>query len=263
MTSPHVDPVIAQLFSLHGQVALITGARRGIGWAVAQLLARAGAHVVLNDLNEADLQPKVDELRALGLKASASAFDVTDHAAVKAAVDAVAHEHGAVDIVVNNAGNQNRKPFTDFTPAEWDAIQRVHVTGTFNVTQAAARHMIAKGSGRVIMMSSLSVAASRSTLSAYATAKGAVTTLMRELAFELGPKGITCNAVAPGFLDTEFTAALVQDEEFSGWVKNRVPLGRWGLPEDIAPAILFLVSPAGRYVNGALLNVDGGVLCSL
>ena len=262
MTHP-VDATIAHLFSLHGQVALVTGARRGIGWDVARLLAKAGAHVVLNDLNQADVQPKVEELTAMGLKASASAFDVTDHAQVRAAVDGIAGAFGAVDIVVNNAGNQNRKPFTDFTPEEWAAIQQVHVTGTFNVTQAAARHMIAKGSGRIIMLSSLSVAASRSTLAAYATAKGAVTTLMRELAFELGPKGITCNAVAPGFLDTEFTTALVQDAEFSSWVKKRVPLGRWGRPEDIAPAILFLTAPAGGYVNGALLNIDGGVLCAL
>jgi gluconate 5-dehydrogenase len=151
MTFP-IDLTIAQLFSLHGQVALVTGARRGIGWEVARLLAKAGAHVVLNDLGEADLQPRIDELKALELKASASAFDVTDHAKAKAAVDAIANEFGAIDIVVNNAGNQNRKPFTDFTPEEWAAIQQVHVTGTFNVTQAAARHMIAKGSGRIIML---------------------------------------------------------------------------------------------------------------
>lgn len=258
-----MDPGIAQLFSLCGQVALVTGARGGIGWATAQLLAKAGAHVVLNDLKQAELQEKVNELTALGLKASASAFDVTDSLQVSAAVDAIASALGGIDIVVNNAGNQNRKSFIDFTPEEWSAIQQVHVTGTFNVTQAATRHMITKGSGRIIMLSSLSVVASRSTLSAYAAAKGAVTALMRELAFELGPKGITCNAIAPGFLDTELTTALVQDTEFSGWIRKRVPLGRWGSPGDIAPAILFLTSPAGSYVNGALLNIDGGLLCGL
>jgi gluconate 5-dehydrogenase len=255
--------MIGDLFSLKDKVALVTGARRGVGWAVAQLLARAGAHVVLNDMVAADVAQRVRELEDMGLKASGCVLDVTDHAAVKEAIDDIVDKHGALDIVVNNAGNQNRKPFIAYTPEEWDAIQRVHVTGTFNVTQAAARHMVKRSFGRIIMMSSLSVAASRSTLAPYATAKGAVTTLMRELAFELGPHGITCNAVAPGFLDTEFTTALVQDPEFSGWVQKRVPLGRWGRPEDIAPAILFLTSPAGAYVNGALLNIDGGVLCGL
>jgi gluconate 5-dehydrogenase len=258
-----MDATIADLFSLQGKVALVTGARRGIGWEVARLLARAGAHVVLNDMVADGLAARVSDLEAMNLKASASLFDVTDHAAVKSAIDSIVAQHGGIDIVVNNAGNQNRKPFVDYSPEEWASIQQVHVTGTFNVTQAAARHMVAAKFGRVIMMSSLSVAASRSTLAAYATAKGAVTTLMRELAFELGPQGITCNAVAPGYLDTEFTSALVQDAEFSNWVKKRVPLGRWGRPEDIAPAILFLTSPAGSYVNGALLNIDGGILCGL
>lgn len=257
------DLSIADVFSLQGKVALVTGARRGIGWAVVQLLARAGAHVVLNDVHEAELQEKVHALQALGLSASSSVFDVTDHAAAKAAIDQVVAQHGSIDVVVNNAGIQNRKPFVDYTPEEWAALQQVHVTGTFNVTQAAASHMSRKGFGRIIMMGSLAVTASRATLAPYAAAKGAVTALMRELAYELGPKGITCNAIAPGYIDTEFTHALVQDPEFAGWVGKRVPLGRWGKPEDIAPAILFLASPAGNYVNGTVLTIDGGILCGL
>ena len=256
-------PDLQQLFSLHGQVALVTGAQRGLGWEIARHLAAAGAHVVLNDLRDAGIAERAQDLRKAGLRASHHAFDVTDGTAVRAALDHLVAELGRVDVVVNNAGIQNREPFLEFSEAEWQALQDTHVRGAFHVSQAAARHMVARGYGRILMLGSLAVTAKRAPLSAYAAAKGALTSLARELAWELGPKGITCNVIAPGYIATEFTRALTEDAAFTGWVQQRVPLGRWGTPQDIAPAALFLVSPAGAYINGACLTVDGGVLCGL
>lgn len=251
------------LFSLQGRVALVTGARGSLGWAFSELLAQAGAHVVINDLDAQSAQAGADELTARALKASACAFDVTDHEGVRAAIDGIALAHGALDILVNNAGIQNRKPFVDYTAAQWNAVVQTHVGGTFNATQAAARHMIARGYGRIIMIGSIASRSVRSTFAPYSASKGAMSALTHELAAELGPKGITCNAIAPGFLATNLTQTLVNDKEHSAWVTSRVPVGRWGTPADIAPAVLYFASPASAYVNGAILTIDGGILCSL
>jgi len=263
MAPTMIDMHLSELFSLKGKVVLVTGGRRGIGWEIVRTAAAAGAHVVVNDIVEDDLEDRLDELRSKGFSLSTSVFDVTIHEAAQSAVDGIVRAHGSLDILVNNAGNQNRKAFVDYKPEEWESIQKTHVTGGFNVTQAAARHMTRNGFGRIVMMGSLAVTAFRSTLAPYAAAKGALTSLTKELAYELGPQGITCNAIAPGYIATEFTSSLVNDPDFSGWVNGRVPLGRWGSPQDIAPAVLFLVSPAGRYINGAVLNIDGGILCGL
>ena len=254
---------VAELFTLKGRVLLVTGARRGLGWEVAQLAASAGAHVVLNDIDVEAVEARVAELQSEGLSASASAFDVTDHAVVRRSIDAIVEALGSIDIVVNNAGIQNRKSFVDYAPEEWEAIMRVHVTGSFNVSQAAVRHMARKKFGRIVMVSSVVATSVRGTLGPYAAAKGAIASLTRELAQEFGPQGITCNAIAPGFLATEFTSAMVENAEFCGWIEKRVPMGRWGLPGDVAPAVIYLASAAGAFVNGAVLTIDGGLLAGL
>jgi len=252
------------LFSLEGKVAIVTGSGRGLGWGIAQLLAKAGAVVVINDLDAAAVGARVEQLKAQGLKADASAFDVTKHDVVRHAIDAVAAKHGSVDIVVNNAGIQNRKPLVDYLPEEWDALQQTHVGGTFNVTQAAVRHMIAGGrGGRIVNLGSIATLSSRVPLAAYAAAKGALTAVTHAWASELGRHGITCNALAPGFMATEFTKSLTENDEFTSFIKARVPAGRWGTPDDIAPAVLYLVSPAATYVNGSVLRIDGGTLSYL
>lgn len=257
----NIGGCLEELFSLEGKVAIVTGSARGLGWGVAQLLAKAGATVVVNDLDAKTVDGRAAELREQGLEADAAAFDVTMTAEVHAAMDRVVEKHGSIDIVVNNAGIQNRKSLVDYSPAEWDALQNTHVGGTFNVTQAAVRHMIKAGTGgRIVNLGSIATFSTRTPMAGYAAAKGALTAMTHALASELGRHGITCNAVAPGFMATEFTRTLTENQDFSSYVKTRVPVGRWGAPNDIAPAVLFLVSPAASYVNGAIVRIDGGTL---
>ncbi|WP_157961971.1 SDR family NAD(P)-dependent oxidoreductase [Acuticoccus kandeliae] len=255
---------LEKLFSLDGKVAVVTGSGQGLGWGIADLLAKAGATVAINDLDPKTVDRRVGQITDQGLKATPLPFDVTDHAAARTAIDSLADRHGSVDIVVNNAGIQNRKPIVDYLPHEWDALQQTHVGGTFNVTQAAARHMIAGGrGGRIVNLGSIATLSSRVPMAAYAAAKGALTAVTHALASELGRHGITCNALEPGFMATEFTKSLTENEEFSAFVRTRVPAGRWGTPDDIAPAVLYLTSPAASYVNGTILRIDGGTLSYL
>lgn len=247
-------------FTLKGRVALVTGSARGIGWGIARGMAEAGAHVVLNDLRGDVLEPRLEELRAAGLQGSACAFDVTDEAAVAAGVERIVAERGRVDILVNNAGIQKRKRFADFGYDEWRAVIDTHLNGAFLATRAVLPHMTANRFGRIIMIGSIAVQAPKAQIPAYAAAKGGVTSMVRALAVEVAPLGITCNAIAPGYIATEFTRVLHTDEAFTGRLMERVPAGRWGLPQDIAPAAVYLASAAGAFVNGSVLTVDGGFL---
>jgi gluconate 5-dehydrogenase len=249
------------MFSLAGRVALITGSARGIGWGIAQAVAASGAHVVINDLDEAVVAGRAQELRAAGFLASHAAFDVTDEAAVTAGVAAISAERG-VDILVNNAGIQRRKEFREFIYADWRAVIDTHINGAFLVTRAVVPGMIERRFGRIVMIGSIAVQQPKPAIAAYATAKGGLTSMVRALASELGQHGITANAIAPGFIATEFTSALQADEAFTKSMLARVPSGRWGLPGDLAPAVIYLASPAGAFVNGSMLTIDGGFLAS-
>ena len=249
-----------QTFSLSGRVALVTGSARGIGWGMARAMAEAGAHVVLNDLDPAALAPKLDELGAAGCKGSARAFDVTNEAAVAEGIGSIVAEHGRLDILVNNAGIQKRKRFVDFAYDEWRAVIETHLHGAFLCTRAAIPHMTANKFGRIIMIGSIAVQSPKAEIPAYAAAKGGLTSLVRALAIELGPLGITCNAIAPGYIATEFTRVLHGNPEFTAKLMERVPTGRWGRPDDIGPAAVYLASDAAAFVNGSVLTVDGGYL---
>ncbi len=251
------------MFSLEGRVAFVTGASSGIGWGIAQGLAEAGAHVVLNARNKERLQLRRDELAAAGFGASIADFDVADHAAGEAAIERVVAERGRCDILVNNAGMPLRQPAIETKLADWQRILDVHLTAAFTLSQAAARHMIGRRSGRIINIGSIMGAIARPSVSAYCAAKGALAALTRALAVELGPHGITVNAIAPGFIETEMTASLVKDKAFYDYGCRRTPLGRWGIPADIAGPVLFLASGAAAYVNGAVLTVDGGMTIAL
>ena len=256
-------PNIQKTFSLDGKVALVTGASRGIGWATARAMADAGARVVLNGRRAESLEARCRELHADGFAAEAAAFDVADAAAAEKGVKEVVARHGRLDVLVHNAGNVHRAPLVDFPLEEWRNLIDTHLTGGFVLAREAARHMVERGSGRIIITSSIIALLARPTIPAYVAAKGGLTALTRALAAELGPKGITCNAIAPGFIITEMTTELRRDQAFIDFVNRRTPLGRWGEPEEIAAAALFLASDAASYVNGHLLVVDGGVTASL
>lgn len=254
---------LAQTFGLQGRTALITGSARGIGLAIATALGHAGARVVINDLHAPVAEDAVHALLAEGIAARTACFDVADMAAVQAAAQALDNADWSVDILVSNAGNQNRKALVEMSRPEWQHIQDVHVGGAFNCTRVFLPGMCARGFGRVVMTSSVSGQSTMPLIGAYSTAKAALGAMARAIAVEYGARGITANAIAPGFVRTDFTAGLQQREGFEDFLKQEVPQGRWATPEDIAPVVLFLVSSAAAYVNGQTLAIDGGLLAQM
>ncbi len=251
------------MFRLDGKVALVSGASRGLGWAMAQALARAGAHVVLNGRDEAALAARAGELAGTGLKAEAAAFDVTDTDAAAAAVRALAARHGRLDVLCANAGIQHRSPIVDFPLADFERVIDTNLTAVWALAKEAARVMVPARRGRVVITGSMTAIAARPTVSAYIASKGAVHALTRALAVELGPHGVTVNCIAPGYFGTEMNTALVNDAAFSAWVTGRTPVGRWGRPEEIGAAALYLASDEAAFVNGHVLVVDGGFSAAL
>ena len=251
------------MFSLAGKVALVTGASRGLGWAMAQSLANAGALVILNGRDRATLEPRVKELESAGLRGEAAAFDVTDEAACRGCIQSALARHGRFDILVANAGVQHRKPITEFELADFERVMRTNTTAVWLLARESARVMIPRKSGRIIMTGSMSAFMARPTVSAYVASKGAVHAFTRQLAVELAPHNITVNTIAPGFFATEMNTALIQNKEFSDWVCKRTPAGRWGKVEEIGPAAVFLASDEASFINGNVLTVDGAFGASM
>ena len=251
------------MFDLSSKVALVTGASRGLGWAMAEALATAGATVVLNSRDKVALEARRDQLVAAGKKAEVAVFDVSDEATVVAAVADIARRHGRLDIVVANAGIQHRKPLTEFETADFKRVMDTNLTAVWMLAREAARVMIPAKRGRIIVTGSISAIAARPTISAYIASKGAVHALTRELAVELAAHGITVNAIAPGYFATEMNTALIENPEFNGWVCKRTPAGRWGRPEEIGPPCVFLASDDASFVTGHVLVADGGFTASM
>ena len=247
-----------KLFDLTGKTALITGSSQGIGYTLAEGLAAAGAQIVLNGRSEAKVVKAAEALGGVPL-----VFDVTDHGAVRAAVDGFEAQHGPIDILVNNAGMQHRTPLEDFDPADFERLMATNVTSVFNVGQACSRHMIARGAGKIINIASVQTALARPGIAPYVASKGAVANLTKGMATDWAPKGLNVNAIAPGYFDTELTAALVADPEFTAWISRRAPQGRWGQVHELIGAAVFLSSAASSFVNGQTLFVDGGMTACL
>ena len=251
------------LFDLSGRVALVTGAYRGLGFSIARGLAQAGATVILNGRKPDELAKAAKMLTDAGQKADVAAFDITDRAAIGAAVGAILAKHGAIDVLVNNAGIQRRGPLVDFPQKEWDEIIATNLTAPFVVSQAVLPGMIAKKRGKIIHIASLMSELARPTVVPYTAAKGGVRQLTRGMAVELAPMGIQVNAIAPGYFATEMNRALIDNAEFNAWVCKRTPAGRWGQPDELAGLAVFLASGASDYMTGQMLVMDGGMSVAL
>ena len=251
------------MFDLTGKVALVTGASRGLGWAMAESLAKAGAHVALNARDEQTLAARVTELAAQQLSAEACPFDVTDSDAADRCVADLARRHGRFDILVANAGINHRQPITEFELADFRRVLETNLTAVWVLCKAAAKQMAPRKQGRLILTGSISAINARPTVSAYVASKGAVHSLTKQLAVELARDGITANCIAPGFFATEMNTALVENQAFNDWVCQRTPAGRWGRLSEIGPAAVFLASDEASYVNGLVMTVDGAFTAAM
>jgi gluconate 5-dehydrogenase len=247
------------MFRLDHKVALVTGSTRGLGWAIARALANRGAHVVVTGRSPDEVAGRVAELAAAGGSASGRAGDLADLDDAVAGVDEIVERHGRLDILVNNAGMNVRTPLETFSRADWERVLLVNLDAPFALAQAAVRHMRVGGGGRIINIASIMGTVARPTIPAYVASKGGVEALTKALAVELAPAGITVNSVGPGYVATEMNTALIADPAFDSMVRTRTPAGRWGEPDEIAAAVVFLASDEAAYITGQKLIVDGGM----
>jgi gluconate 5-dehydrogenase len=248
-----------EIFSLKGKRALVTGSSQGIGLALAEGLARAGARIILNGRDLKRLETAKRELDAKGIKSSGANFDVTSEEEVGIAIDWIEREQGPIDILINNAGMQFRAQLEEFPLEKWRELMRVNVESAFIVSKAVAKGMIARKQGKIINISSVQSELGRPTIAPYTATKGAIKMLTKGMCADWARHGIQVNAIGPGYFKTPLNQALVDSPEFSSWLEKRTPAGRWGTTDELIGAAIFLASPASSFVNGHILYVDGGI----
>lgn len=247
------------LFDLTGKCALVTGASRGLGKHFALSLAAAGADVAVTSRTTESLDGTVEAIRAKGRRALPLALDVRDHANIQAAVAAVHAAFGKIDVLVNNAGCNIRKPALDVSWDDWNTILDTNLRGPFFVAQAVARHMVAAGRGRIINIGSVTSVAGYAGLGPYGASRGGIKQLTMSLAADWGPQGVTVNCLAPGWFKTSQNAVMYENPEWVKYLSDKIPLRRPGAMDDLTGALIFLSSDASAYVTGQTLLVDGGI----
>jgi len=251
------------LFDLKGRTALVTGSSRGLGRAIAEGMAKAGARIVVNGTDPARVETAVGELRAAGFAAEGAAFDVTDEAAIVKAFEGFDRSGIEIDILVNNAGIQMRKPLVEFSGADWRKVIETNLTSAFIIGREAAKRMLQRKRGKIVNIASLASELARPTVGPYTAAKGGIKTLTKSMAVEWAASGIQANAIGPGYMLTDMNQALMSNADFNNWLMSRIPSKRWGKPDELVGAAIFLASSASDYVNGQTIYVDGGMLAAM
>ncbi len=252
--------MLDELFGLKNKIALITGSSRGLGFTIAKGLGQAGATVILNGRNAETLENAVSDIKKDQVDCHGYSFDVTDPDQVGAQITKIQNEIGPIDILVNNAGIQIRGPLEDFDQENWDKLLKTNLTSAFVVTQSVVKSMIERKKGKIVNICSMQSELGRPTIAPYAASKGGLKMLTKAMATEWGKYNIQTNGIGPGYFITDLTKPLVEDEKFNAWLCSRTPANRWGKPEELIGAAIFLASQASDYVNGHILYVDGGML---
>ncbi len=255
--------IYKRIFDVEEKTVLITGSSRGIGFTLARAFGSLGARVILNGRSSLPLEQACSSLKALGHQAYTSRFDVDDQETVVKEINGIEKSIGPIDVLINNAGINRRHPLESCPLDEWEEVLRTNLTGAFIVSRAVVKRMIARESGKIINICSLMSELGRTSTGPYAASKGGLKMLTRAMAVEWAKYNIQINGIGPGYFLTEMTQNLADDKDFDEWIKGRTPAGRWGNPDELAGAALFLASEASSFVNGQIIYVDGGLLSAI
>ena len=247
------------LFNIEGKRVLVTGSTSGIGFTLAEGLAKEGALVILNGRTAEKVGAAVNTLRQRGYNISGYTFDIGNEEQVEKFIPLIEKDLGPIDVLVNNAGIQIRGPLEDFKLDDWNNVLNTNLTGAFVVSKAVVKGMIERKQGKIINICSLQSELARNTIAPYAAAKGGLKMLTRAMAAEWAKYNIQVNGIGPGYFKTAITKALYENKEFDEWLCNRTPVGRWGNPEELVGTLIYLSSEASSFVNGQLIFVDGGI----